>query len=417
MDLMRQGLKHIDRKKLLRAGGIFCLLLLVAGYFYWGHSGVGTKVKAGKGTPSVGSYTVKRGDMMRHIVLSGQTIADANIALAPKYTGRITAVNVKLGDHVKAGDILMVQDQGDLDLSIRQNEAAAQAAGADAVTEEASYNANYLKSQEAYNIDQQKYERNQYLYSIGAISKDTLDSVQETYEASRAAFAALENQNNGAAPASVQSKQFLAQKDVYATDALRKQRDDMILRAPRDGVIGYRAAEVGAIASAGTKVLSLVDNSHSYVDCAISESDAAILSPGMSVALTIDALGTTVSGQLVYVSPAMDDSAKTYTARIALDESPKTIQAGLFAQGEVDIQQRADTLVVPKEAVLTKNGHTTVFVIKEDQTVEEREVTIGLLNDTEEEILSGISDGETVVLSNQDRLKDGMKVDLAEAAS
>ena len=56
-------------------------------------------------------------------------------------------------------------------------------------------------------------------------------------------------------------------------------------------------------------------------------------------------------------------------------------------------------------------------MIKEDQTVEEREVTIGLLNDTEEEILSGISDGETVVLSNQDRLKDGVKVDLAEAAS
>jgi RND family efflux transporter MFP subunit len=137
----------------------------------------------------------------------------------------------------------------------------------------------------------------------------------------------------------------------------------------------------------------------------------------MDLDLTIDALGTTVSGQLVYVSPAMDDSAKTYTARIALDESPQTIQAGLFAQGEVDIQQRADTLVVPKEAVLTKNGHTTVFVIKEDQTVEEREVTIGLLNDTEEEILYGIADGDKVVLSNQDRLKDGMKVDLAEAAS
>ena len=72
---------------------------------------------------------------------------------------------------------------------------------------------------------------------------------------------------------------------------------------------------------------------------------------------------------------------------------------------------------MPKEAVINKNGRVTVFVVRPDQTVEERDVRIGLLNDTQEEIISGLADGDVVALSNQDRLKDGMTVDTTEAAS
>lgn len=405
----------MSHREICIAGGICCLLLVIGVYSFIGLRSNSQKVKVEKGEPLVAVYTAQRGDMKRHIALSGQTVADANIALAPKYTGKILAVNVKLGDTVKAGDILLVQDTGDLDLSIQQNDAATKAASADAVTEEASYNANYLKTREAYVIEQQKYERKQYLFSIGAISQEDLDACREEYKASQAAFEALANQDTGGTPASVQSKQFAAEKSAYATEGLRKQREDMILRAPRDGVIGYRAAEVGAIATAGTKVLSLVDNSHVYVDCTLSENDAAVLEPGLTVDVTIDALGRSYVGTLVYVSPSMGDGAKTYTARIALDESRDAIKAGLFARSALDILQREDTLCVPKEAVLTKNGKTTVFIVRADATVEEREVKIGLLNDAEEEIISGLSDGDVVVLSNQDRLRDGMQVETTEA--
>jgi len=415
---MRKGLSGLKRREMYVAGGICLLLLVFVTYFYLGQTGKKQKVNMEKGNPLVSVYTVNRADMMRHIDLSGQTIADAHIALAPKYTGRITAVQARLGDHVRAGDVLMVQDTGDLELSIRQNRAAAKAAAADAVEAEASYNANYIKTQNSYEIERMKYERNQYLYSIGAISQDTLDSVKQEYMTSKAAYEALENQSDGAdTPASVASKQYTAEKDTYATKSLEKQQADMYLIAPRDGIIGYRAAEVGALASAGTKVFELVDNSHIYVDCSIAENDAAVLEPGMDVDVTIDAMGQTYTGKLIYVSPAMDDSAKTYTVRIALDEDKSTIKAGLFARSQIDILQRPQTLFVPKEAIISKNGRTTVFVVKPDQTVEERDVKIGLLNDTQEEIIDGLSDGDVVALSNQDRLKDGMTVDTTEASS
>ena len=407
----RYNFQQLSRRQQLAAVSMVLLFLAAALYFYFGNAR-NTEKKVRHGNPLVKVEQVVRRDMMRHIVLSGQTVADANVALAPKYTGRVAEVCVNLGDEVKAGQVLMVQDTGDLDISINQNAAAARAAAADAREAAVTYDANYIKAKNAYELEKGKYERNQYLFSIGAISQNTLDSIEQEYMASKAAFEVLANQVEGGDAASVQSKQYTAEKQRYATDALRRQREDMLLRAPRDGVIGYRNVEAGAIVTAGTKVLSLVDNSHLNVDCSLSESDAAILKPGMEVKVTIDALGADYTGRIVYVSPAMDESAKTYQVRIELDTTSDEIKAGLFAHTAIDILQRRDTLFVPKGAVLSRNGRQILFVLRADGTVEEREVKIGLMNDETEEILAGLAEGDVVVVSNQDKLQTGTKVDV-----
>lgn len=400
----------------MQVAGIICLVFLVAliGYRVFNNQ---KKGRPPMEAPKVAVYELKAGAMQRHISLSGQTVADAAIALAPKYAGKVTAVNVQLGDRVQEGQILLVQDTEDLDIAIQQGMAAAEASSADAVTEEASFNSGYLKAEAAYGIQAARYERQQYLFSIGAISQDALDQARNEYISAQAAYEALANQQNGSVPASVRSKQLTALKNKYSVAALQKQREDMLIRAPRAGVIGYRDAEVGSYLTPGSKVLTLVDNSHVYVDCALSENDAAILETGMEVAVTIDALGRSYTGKLVYVSPAMGDNSKTYTARISLETAKKDIKAGLFARSAVDILQRENTLCVPKEAVLTKNGQTMVYVYQpENRTVAVRQVALGLLNDSESEIISGLQPGELVVISNQDRLQDGMQVQLQDEA-
>lgn len=403
-------LGRMDRKRLAAVGAVCFVLLALALRAYMG-GGSEEKKKVSHGRPLVKVVTVARADMMRHIALSGQTVADADIPLAPKYTGRITEVRAKLGDTVQKGDVLLVQDTGDLDISIEANAAAAGAAQADAREARASYDANYIKARNDLELEQSKYERNEYLYSIGAISQDTLDKVKQEYLASKAAFDVLAGQVEGGSAASVESKAYTAEKAQHATDALRRQREDMYLRAPRAGVIGYRNVEAGEIVSAGTKVFSLVDNSHLNVDCTLAESDAAILKPGMEVQVTIDALGADYPGKIVYVSPAMDDTSKTYQVRIELETEDDEMKAGLFARTAIDILQRRATLCVPKEALLSRNGRQTLFVVHEDGTVEERTVKIGLMNDAEVEVLDGIDPGDTVVVTNQDKLQDGKKVE------
>ena len=411
---MRHKFNLMSRKQKIIAGGICLLMLTVALYVYLG-AGQKNQQNVRRDVPVVQVQEVVRSDMGRHIVLSGQTIADASVSLAPKYNGRIAAVYADLGDWVEEGQILMVQDLADLDISIAQNSAAAGAARADAREAAATYNANIISKKNAYELAQAKYERQQYLFSIGAISQDTLDSVEAEYSAAKAAYEVLANQQAGGMAAAIESKELTAVKQERATEALEKQRADMILRAPRSGVIAYRNAEVGALAAAGTKAFTLVDNGHINVDCSIGENDAAVLQAGMAVMVTIDALGRDYAGKIIFVSPAMDEDSKSYKVRISLDTSDSTVKAGLFAHTAVDILQRPQTLFVPQSAVLTRNGEQYVFVLLPDGTVEKRVVKIGLLNDAFEEILEGIAEGEKVVLSNQDKLQDGMKVKVTES--
>ena len=409
---MRHNFTVTTKRQKLVAGGIALILLAIALYVYMG-LGKDSMQKVRRNRPVVEVQEVVRADMGRHIVLSGQTVADASISLAPKYNGRITAVYVELGDWVEEGQVLMVQDLEDLDISIAQNAAAAGAARADVRETAATYNANLSSKKNAYELASAKYERQKYLFSIGAISQDKLDSVEAEYSAAKAAYEVLANQQAGGMAAAIESKELLAAKQEHATEALEKQRSDMILRAPRSGIIAYRNAEVGAMAAAGTKAFTLVDNGHINVDCTIGENDAAILQAGMEVNVTIDALGKDFLGKIIFVSPAMDEDSKSYRVRVSLDNPDSTVKAGLFAHTSVDILQRPQTIFVPQSAVLTRNGEQYVFVLREDGTVERRVVKIGLLNDVSEEILEGLTEGEKVVLTNQDKLQDGMKVKVA----
>lgn len=414
--MSREGINGLKvRWQRLGRGRYLMLLALLAAlafYMYFRQGGSQEQRGVREHRPVVEVLTLQRRDMSRHILLSGQTVAEADIALAPKYTGRVAQVLVDLGDYVEEGQPLLVQDVSALEISILEQQAAARAAGADAREAAAAYAANYIKARNDYEVEKSRYERNVYLFSIGAISQDKLDSVKQEYLASKASFEVLENQVEGGGAASVQSKAYTAEKAERGAEALMQQREDMVLRAPRSGIIGYRKAEPGEIITAGTKVLSLVDSSRMKVDCTLSEADAAILQPGMEVQVTVEAMGADYPGRIVYVSPAMDEANKSYQVRIELLGEELQLKAGLFAHTSLDILQRPDTLFVPKEAVLSRNGRQLVFVLDEENRAQMREVRLGLINDESDEILSGLEEGDRVIISGLDRLQQGTAVEV-----
>lgn len=405
---VRYDLSKLDKKKMVI---ILVLVCVILGGFHFFLNRNGVQKNRDVVKPEVLTYTVQRKDMMRRISLYGETIAEANIDIAPKYTGRIKDVRVSLGQVVHKGDVLLVQDTGDLDLSILQNNAASRQAEADAKEADATYQALYDKVNSNYEHDKTNYERYATLYAQGAISKEELDKMMQQMIDSKSALDTLLNQQMSAeTPASVESKLAAWQKSQRGEAMLEKQRDDLILYAPRDGVIGYRNAEVGAIAQAGQKVLSLVDNSKLYVDCDLSEMDIAALKVGLPVDLNIEALGNTYKGEVIYVSPAADSATKHYTVRIELKSIDERVLSGMFARAELYSLQRKQTLTIPKDALMERNGKDYIFIVDEKNQTYEREVAIGLRNDEEVEILSGIKEGEIVAVSNLARLKNNMSV-------
>lgn len=348
--------------------------------------------------------------MLKKIELSGQTVSESQVDIAAKYTGKIMQVNVRLGDYVNAGQVLIVQDTNDVDISIQQNGAGLRQADADALESNASFEANYQKAKADYQHYVTNYQRYQALFAQGAISREALDKAEQQLFSAKAAVDTWAKQLMSGSAATVESKRAVSDKARFAIAALENQRNDLVLRAPRSGVIGYRQAEVGAIASAGQKLLSIVDNSKIYIDCAVSEQDIGQIALGMATDILVDSLGKSYNGKIIYISPAMAASTHNFTVRIELLESDESIKAGMFARTDIEVLLRPKTLFVPKEAILSLNGKERVFVIDSENKVSERIVKLGLRNDSGVEIIEGISEGDRVAVTNLARLKSGIAV-------
>lgn len=405
---MRQGLLSNKRKLIIFSIAILALLFFAYRGIYAKNIVKGQRPEDTK--PAVDVVTVQRKDMIRKIDLTGQTVPESQVDIAAKYTGKVTQINVELGQQVSPGQILLSQDSSDVDISISQNTASYRQASADAIESNAAFEANYQKAQSDYQHSVTNYDRYKTLYSQGAISKEALDNAEQQMASSQAALDTWSKQLSAGSAASVQSKLASRDKAQSAIDALQNQKSDLILRAPRAGVIGFRQVEVGNIVSAGQKVLSIVDNSNIYVDCSVSEQDIGQIALGVPTTISIESLGKSYTGKIIYISPAMDSKTQTFTIRIALDKPDDSIRSGMFARTTINVTIRPQTLFVPKEAVISLNGKDRIFIVNGNNQIEERIVELGLRNDKSVEILSGLNDGEQIALSNLSRLKTGITI-------
>lgn len=407
---MRQGLLSNKRKLIVFSIAILALLFFAYRGIYAKNIVKGQRPEDTK--PAVDVVTVQRKDMIRKLDLTGQTVPESQVDIAAKYTGKVTQINVELGQQVSPGQILLSQDSSDVDISISQNAASYRQASADAIESNATFEANYQKAQSDYQHSVTNYDRYKTLYSQGAISKEALDNTEQQMASSQAALDTWSKQLSAGSAASVQSKLASRDKAQSAIDALQNQKSDLVLRAPRAGVIGFRQVEVGNIISAGQKVLSIVDNSNIYVDCTVSEQDIGQIALGVPTTISIESLGKSYTGKIIYISPAMDSKTQTFTIRVALDKPDDSIRSGMFARTTISVALRPQTLFVPKEAVISLNGKDRIFVVNSNNQIEERIVQLGLRNDASIEILNGLNDGEQVAISNLSRLKTGTEITL-----
>ena len=406
-----------SRKRWLMLGVVVGAVVFLGAMVFWKIHNTSSvnMVKVSAMKPLVVVETVRRQDMLSRIVLSGQTVAAAQVDIAPKYAGRIRQVAVELGQAVTAGQMLVVQDTLDIELSIAQTTAAIRQARAENTEKIVNFAADYKKAEADYARYLVSYQRYESLQRTGAISSQDLDKAKQQMINAQATFDALKEQDMpDGVPAALERAKAALAKAEYNLEALEKQREDMILRAPRDGIIGYRQAEAGAFVKAGQKLLTVVDNGSNYIECQVSEQNAAQIRTGMQVKVTIDSLGQDYPGTIIYVSPASDAKTQAFTVRLALTQGESAIRSGMFAHADITGLLRPQTLFVAKTAILEKNGKKYVFVINDNNQAEQRLVTTGQRNDDSVEILTGINDGERVAVSNIARLKQDTVVETEE---
>ncbi|MCS7192357.1 MAG: efflux RND transporter periplasmic adaptor subunit [Armatimonadetes bacterium] len=183
------------------------------------------------------------------------------------------------------------------------------------------------------------------------------------------------------------------------------------ITAPFSGVVVKRHVDPGDMASPGMPLLTIVDPSSFRLEVTVPESAMKFIRIGDVVSITVDALGQTVNGRIYEIVPSADPVSRTFIVKISLPQV-KGLMAGMFGRAEFKTGE-IKGIFVPESAVWREGSLEGVFVIEGEKAVK-RVVTTGKkLNDLVE-ILSGLNEGELVVKKVDDRLRDGMKVRIAQ---
>jgi len=202
---------------------------------------------------------------------------------------------------------------------------------------------------------------------------------------------------------------------------LAKQRvQDCLVTAPIGGVVAVRHLDEGGYAVAGgpmgDPIVTLVDTSVLYADAEVSESDLPRIRKGMQARVDIRAANVTLTGRVVRIGPTVDPRKRTTTIRVELREAGLDVKPGMYATVSASVGDGVEAVTVPRLAVLETNGDRgVVYVVVRGKAVK-RNVLLGTAYGDRIEVLSGVREGDEIVVGGQTRLKDGSPVRVTSAS-
>ncbi|MCB1552329.1 MAG: efflux RND transporter periplasmic adaptor subunit [Xanthomonadales bacterium] len=308
---------------------------------------------------------------LSYAVYPGEVRARHEVALGFRIGGKMTGRRVEVGDEVRKGDVLATLDPGDVRLQADAARAQVAAAEADLA------------------LANSELERHKSLLDRKLISPSLYDNRLSQQKAAAARL-----------------RQARAQLDVASNQA-----DYATLRAPQNGVIAQRLAEVGQVVSIGAPVFVLAADGDREVVISLPESGIERYQVGQAVMITPwSKPDQRIPGTLRELAPAADASSRTYAARIALPQGVEGIELGQSARA-IFALNGSHAVSVPLPAVTADAGQHFVFVVDPaSSTVKRRAVTIGPFNDETVPVTEGLAEEEWVVAAGVHLLREGMKV-------
>ena len=314
-----------------------------------------TQVVAQEVVHTVAVETVSAREVPQTATYTSTVQAYVKNNIAPQMAGRISKINVEIGDFVKKGQVLAEIDKSQLIQAQLQ-----------------------LQNQEV------ELSRLKTLYQSGAVSKSDFDAVELAYKVAQTQVANLE--------------------------------ENTILRSPIDGVVTARNYDAGDMYAMTSPIYVVEQIIPVKLLVAISESDYTKVKKGDSIEITADAIpGKTFYGKVEKIYPTVDPATRTFVVEVVVANAYKTLRPGMFARVTVNFGTNKN-VVIPDVAVVKQqgSGERFVYVLNEDGTVTYQKVVLGRRMGAEYEVLEGLTDGATIVTGGQIRLKDGVKVTVNE---
>ena len=184
------------------------------------------------------------------------------------------------------------------------------------------------------------------------------------------------------------------------------QLSKTVIRASFDGLVVKQDAKVGEIVAANANLVSLISNAQFEVEANVPEADIAKVKIGNSARITLDAYGSDVifEARVISIEPAetMVESVATYKIKLQFLKEDERIKSGMTSNIDIETQRLENVLVLPQRLLTQKNNERFVSVLKSNGEIEERKIGTGIKGvDSNIEIVSGLSEGEKVVVAKK----------------
>jgi RND family efflux transporter MFP subunit len=400
----------MNSKKILLIG----VVLLIAGVLAWRWLSRPSTEAADPNHPADGTgdrtaavAQVERRNLGNTLTIAGEFKPFQDVDVHAKVAGYIRTIYVDVGDHVKEGQTLAVLEIPEL---------AAELAGADATVR---------KSQEEIRRAQSDLERARSTHSAAHSAYTRLKQAADA----RAGLVAQQEVDDSQAKdleaeaqvASAEAALSSAKQQFEVAEANQKQyralSDYSRITAPFAGVITTRYADTGALIQAGTSsntqampVVRLAQTSKLRLVLPIPESVAGQIHLGDPVKVRVQALSEDIEGKVSRFADSLDRQTRTMETEIDFENRDGRLIPGMYTETQLLLREKKNALTIPLEGVARNGDDATVLAVSPQNTIEERHVRLGLEDDKHVEVLSGLTDGDRIVIGNRSEFRNGQRI-------
>ena len=392
------------RRRIIYIAIAVVLVLVVAGALIAATSG-GTKIDKTK------LASVDKGDLAKSVVATGKIEPITKVELKSKASGIVKKLYVEYGDKIKKGQMLAELDREEIQARVAQAKAQLDAAtaslnGTRADLERAKVDA------EGPDVPLLKraYERAQGMAKDGVVSASALDDAQKNYEMS------LNKQNVSKAQLHVlQAKIGQAEGQVGQDRANLKQLEEQLsyttIESPLDGIVLSRDVEIGdavssilVLGSSATLVMTLGDTSEVYVKGKVDESDIGKVYLGQPARIKVESFkDKTFTGKVTKISPmgVEKDNVTTFEVRVSINNPEGVLKAMMTANAEIILEEHKNVLQIPEGSIIYDKDKKASVEVPDPKAKDGKKkvaVNIGISNGAKTELLSGLKEGDQVVL-------------------
>ena len=286
----------------------------------------------------------------------GTLLPNESVEIANELLGRVVSINFMEGQPVKKGDILVQLNDDELQVQL-------------------------VKAEYQHTLLQERLERQRILLERDAVSREGYDMVLTEFNVL-----------------------------IQDMEQLKVRIEKMKVRAPFDGVIGFRAISLGAFLQPGSKIARLVDIDYIKIEASMPEKTSQNYRVGEEVIFRVDGIDRDLKAVIYAIDPQIDEATRTITIRARYNNKDGVLIPGMFARVTSNVSGN-NSLFVPSESVTTDATGRSVWVSRNNRATLVP-ITIGIRNEGMIEVLSGLNRGDTVITTGLMQLREGMSVSI-----